>query len=133
MHKVKCVNCGEEFDRDKVPCIKIGRRYAHKTCASGDIAKEELEKDAFFQTVKGIYGPKYNYIMINAQCENYIATYGYTWSGMRACLHWFYEINHGSLEEGHGGVGIIPFSFQFLKILIAHRNQRFVLTEINVY
>ena len=27
------------------------------------------------------------------------------------CLHWFYHINNGSLEEGHGGIGIIPFIY----------------------
>lgn len=30
---------------------------------------------------------------------------------MTACLHWFYNLNHGNLEEGHGGIGIIPFIY----------------------
>ena len=120
MTKRKCLKCGLEFDIDKIPYVVIfqgkRKRYAHEVCPikDEDISSEQKlanEKDAFFQVVKRIYGPKYNYMMINSQCESYIATYGYTWSGMRACLHWFYEINHGSLEEGHGGVGIIPFIY----------------------
>lgn len=31
-HKVKCLQCGEIFDRDTVECIHIGRRYMHKIC-----------------------------------------------------------------------------------------------------
>ena len=124
MQKRKCLKCGLEFDIDKIPYVVIfqgkRKRYAHEVCPikEEDLPPEQKqanEKDAFFQVVKRIYGPKYNYMMINTQCESYMTQYGYTWSGMRACLHWFYEINHGSLEEGHGGVGIIPFIYDQVK------------------
>ena len=108
-HLVKCLNCGKQFDANVIPYVKIGTRYAHKSCSNSEIAKTEKEKDAFFQTIKSIYGPKYNYMLINTQAEGYIQQYGYTWSGMAKCLNWFYNINHNSLEEGHGGVGIIPY------------------------
>ena len=62
--------------------------------------------------VKSIYGEAYNFMMINKQATDYIQQYGYTWSGMTGCLHWFYNINHGSIEEGHGGIGIIPFIYE---------------------
>lgn len=119
-HIVKCYYCGKEFDRDKEPFIQVrARRYAHKECPSDKGADkkvlEQIEKDAFYDVVKRIYGENYNYIMINSQAEEYIKQYGYTWSGMRGCLHWFYEINHGSLEEGHGGVGIIPYIYEDVK------------------
>jgi len=50
-------------------------------------------------------------MLINTQATGFIKQYGYTWSGMTKCLQWFYKLNHGSLEEGHGGVGIIPFIY----------------------
>ena len=32
-HAVKCVYCGEIFDRDKEICVEVSpRRYAHATC-----------------------------------------------------------------------------------------------------
>ena len=31
-HKVKCLQCGEIFDRDTIECIQVGRRYMHKVC-----------------------------------------------------------------------------------------------------
>jgi hypothetical protein len=30
--RVKCLICNEYFDREKTPCVQIGRRYAHKSC-----------------------------------------------------------------------------------------------------
>ena len=119
-HYVKCFYCGKTFDRDKIPCKKInGRRYAHQNCSEVDVTdektKEEIEKDNFYQMIKSIYGPNYNYMLISTQAEEYILKYGYTWSGMTGCLHWFYDINHGDKEEGHGGIGIIPFIYDEVK------------------
>jgi hypothetical protein len=34
---------------------------------------------------------------------------------MAGTLHWFYDINHGSKEEGYGGVGIIPYVYDQAK------------------
>lgn len=116
---VKCYFCGEYFDREKEPFIKVNsRRYAHLSCTEkqdASLLQEEKDKDAFYEMVKSIYGKNYNFMMINQQATNYIKQYGYTWSGMTGCLHWFYNINHGSLEEGHGGIGIIPFIYDDVK------------------
>lgn len=115
-HPVKCFLCGKTFDRDKIPFKKINeRRYAHIDCTQEGIAdalaKEQQDKDAFYQLVKQIYGKDYNYMLINTQAVKMQKEHGYTWSGMAGCLHWFYNINHGSLEDGHGGIGIIPFIY----------------------
>ena len=120
-HIVKCLNCNKHFDADKVEYIKIGRRYAHKECPEEDPEEqkikthEEIDKDNFYQLIKQIYGKDYNYMLINTQAEGFINQYGYTWTGMTKCLYWFYKINHGSIEEGHGGVGIIPFIYDDVK------------------
>ena len=114
---VKCPYCEKQFDREKEPYIKIGRRYIHQKCAKGNEKdlQRDIEKEHFYEKVKEIYGKDYNFILINSQAESYIKQYNYTWSGMTACLHWFYDINHGNLEEGHGGIGIIPFIYDTVK------------------
>ena len=115
---VKCIFCEKQFNREKEPCIKIGRRYAHTKCAEQQdpsLVKEEYDKEQFYTIVKSIYGKDYNFMLINGQATEYIKQYNYTWSGMTACLHWFYNINHGNLEEGHGGIGIIPFIYDELR------------------
>lgn len=118
MAKVKCPFCQQTFDREKEPFIKIGRRYAHLSCAEAqdkNILEEEKNKEKFFQLVKTIYGSNYNFMMINKQANNFIKQYNYTWSGMTKSLYWFYIINHGSLEESNGGIGIIPYVYDKAK------------------
>ena len=119
MHKVKCFYCGGTFDRDKIPFVKINeRRYAHQTCAeeqSPEVRQEVIDKEEFWQCIKTIFGPKYNYMMINRQATNFINEYGYTWSGMTKSLQWFFIINHGSKEKGNEGIGILPFIYDKAK------------------
>lgn len=114
MAKVKCIFCEKMFDREKEECVKIGRRYAHLNCAEAQdpsLIQEKKDRETFYEVVKSIYGEDYNFLKIDKQATDYIKQYGYTWSGMTGCLHWFYNIKHGSLEDGHGGIGIIPFIY----------------------
>lgn len=121
-HNVKCIKCGKVFDRDKISYEEVAyQKYIHKECPIKPSAenlkkmKEIIDKDKFFQLVKEIYGKDYNYMMINKQAENYIQEYGYSWSGMRASLLWFYNVQEGSVEEGNGGIGIIPYVYDKAK------------------
>lgn len=115
-HIVKCFYCGQTFDTNKEPFIKVNaRRYAHKDCNQNNMTPEQQDKERFYQMVKSIYGSKYNFVLINQQANSFIQQYGYTWSGMTGCLHWFYNINHGDIEESHGGIGIIPFIYDEVK------------------
>ena len=79
---VKCLYCGERFDRLSEPNIKIGRRYAHESCYNSqdaeDLKKQKDEHD-FFEYIKEIYGDDYNYISIHKQAENYIKQYNFTY------------------------------------------------------
>lgn len=113
-HKVKCVFCGQTFDRDIVPSVKLDRRYAHKTCADKhpELVKQENDKEEFYDMVASIYGPQYNYLMISKQVDNFMSENpNYTYSGMTKCLKYFYKILGNSIEDGHGGVGIIPYIY----------------------
>ena len=118
-HKVKCPICGKIFDRDIVECVQIAaRRYAHKTCINQDeknLTQDVVDKDNFYQCIKQIYGKDYNYQLINHQAEEYIQLYNYTWTGMEKALRWFYILNQGSIEDSHGGVGIIPYIYDEAK------------------
>lgn len=115
---VKCLYCGEQFDRLSVPNVKIGRRYAHKSCYEGQ-DEEQLKKDKdkhdFFDYIKELYGSDYNYISISKQAENYIKQYGFTYSGMLKSLKWFYEVKGNSKESSNGRIGIIPYIYEEAK------------------
>ena len=115
---VKCVYCGEQFDRLSEPCIKLGRRYAHQSCYESQDA-EELKKQEdehkFWEYIKEIYGSDYNFISIKKQVESYIKEYGFTYSGMFKSLKWWYEVKGNSKESSNGRVGIIPYIYEDAK------------------
>ena len=110
MVKVKCLFCNSYFDRETIPCVKIGRRYAHKTCVEGnqELTAEYQEKESFWAYIKKIYGSKYNFQLINTQATQYIEAYHYTWKSMENALRWFYEVKRGNIDEGNGGIGYCP-------------------------
>ena len=131
MHKVKCYYCGETFDRDKTLFVRVGqRRYAHVECAKTEESpeKRKSDKDIFFDMVKTIFGEKYNFVLINKQATSYIKQYGYTWSGMTACLHWFYNVKKSSPEDGNGGIGIIPYIYEEVRM---YYNKLYAAQKIN--
>lgn len=115
---VKCLYCGEQFDRISEPNVKIGRRYAHKACYEAqdqETLKAEKDKNDFYEYIKQIYGPKYDFVLISKQAENYIKQYDFTYSGMLKSLKWFYEIKGNSKEGSNGGIGIIPYIYEEAK------------------
>ena len=111
--KVKCLICNEYFDREKVPCVQIGRRYAHKKCTEGNQKQTTTyqEREDFWAYIKKIYGPNYNFQLINKQATEYIEAYKLSWSDIKNTLRWFYEIKGGDITKGEG-IGILPFIYE---------------------
>ena len=115
---VKCLYCGEQFDRLSEPNVKIGRRYAHQKCYNAQSSEDlqlQQDKHNFWEYIKEIYGNDYNYVSISKQVESYIKQYNFTYSGMLKSLKWFYEIKHNSKENSNGRVGIIPYIYEDAK------------------
>ena len=67
-HKVKCLYCGEQFDRDTEPTKQVSaRRYAHIKCWEDHIAnmsQEERDIEAFYDYTRKLFGEDYNYILM---------------------------------------------------------------------
>jgi len=115
---VKCLYCGEKFDRLSEPNIKIGRRYAHKKCYEAQDDKDikaQQDKHNFFEYIKEIYGEDYNYISISKQAESFIKQYNFTYSGMLKSLKWWYEVKGNNKESANGRIGIIPYIYNDAK------------------
>lgn len=115
---VKCPICGQSFDRDLEPFEQIGRRYYHKKCcesSSASYVQELKAKEDFYQYIKQLYGPEYNFIAISKQAEKYINQYQFTYSGMLKSLKWFYEIDGGDINASNDSIGIIPYIYEEAK------------------
>jgi hypothetical protein len=114
-HFVKCLYCEKKFDRDKIPYIQVGRRYAHQECSlSAEDKKTQEEKDKQELDEYIIKLLKIDYIdaRIRKQIKTYIEEYNYTYSGIRKALIYFYEIKGNSIEKANGGIGIVPYTYK---------------------
>ena len=118
-HKVICLYCKKQFDRDKEPTQKVSaRRYAHLNCWKEHLAnmsQEEKDIQNFFDYTKKLFGEDYNYILTKKLAERYVKENNYTYSGMLKTLKWYYEKEGHSIEKSNGSIGIIPYIYQQAK------------------
>lgn len=114
-HFVKCLYCEKKFDRDKIPFIQVGRRYAHQECSlSAEEKKTQEEKDKQELDDYIIQLLKIDYIdaRIRKQIKTYVEEHNYTYSGIKKALIYFYEVKGNSVEKANGGIGIVPFIYK---------------------
>jgi len=115
-HKVICLYCQQQFDRDKEPTKQVsGRRYAHMKCWEEHLANmSQAEKDeiAFYEYVKNLFKEDYNYILTKKLAERYVKENNYSYSGMLKTLKWYYEKEGHSLDKSNGSIGIIPYIYK---------------------
>ncbi len=117
-HYVTCPICNKKFDRDKVECVKEGRRYLHVECAQTTeerLSKEEKNKLALNQYIMQLFGTEYVNPKIQAQIKDYVTNKGFTYNGILMSLKYFYEIKHGDIEKAHGRISIVEYIYQDAK------------------
>lgn len=115
-HKVICLYCKKQFDRDKEPTKQVSaRRYAHVKCweeHEANMTQEERDIRAFYEYVQKLFGEDYNYILTKKLAERYVKENHYTYSGMLKTLKWYYEKEGNSIEKSNGSIGIIPYIYK---------------------
>jgi hypothetical protein len=114
-HIVKCLYCEKKFDRDKMPYIQVGRRYAHKECsltAEERKTQEEQDKQDLDNYIIQLLKIDYIDARIRKQIKTYIEEHNYTYSGIKKALIYFYEVKGNSIEKANGGIGIVPFIYK---------------------
>ena len=114
-HIVICLYCEKKFDRDKMPYIQVGRRYAHKECsmtAEERKTQEEQDKQDLDNYIIQLLKIDYIDARIRKQIKTYIEENNYTYSGIKKALIYFYEVKGNSIEKANGGIGIVPFIYK---------------------
>ena len=119
MHKCKCLYCGLEFDRDKLPYVQVtNMRYAHKECyAKVEANKTQDEKDyeALTNYIEKLFGIGYVSAKIAKQIRDYRVAYNYTYNGMLGTLTYWYEVKKAPIDKANNGGGIIPYIYDQAK------------------
>lgn len=115
---VKCVHCGKQFDRELIPCVKKGRRYAHLECENKISRGEKVENTDsradqidFHDFINDLFNKKCNWPLIQQQERKYLQE-GMTYSGMKKTLYWWYHIQGHSTSQSNGSIGIIPYAYK---------------------
>lgn len=115
-HLVKCKYCGKTFDASVVPFVKpASNRYAHKTCYEEFTEKqkqEEQDKQDLYLYLDKIFKGSYNIAGVNTYLKKFREEYGYTYSGIKKALVYFYEVKGNSLEKANGNIGIVPYVYK---------------------
>ena len=116
-HKVKCLYCGEIFDRDKEP-FKIApthkNRYVHLKCYNIMIEQEKRNKEEKIileSYICNLFNLERITASIEKQIKGYLSKNDYSYKGIYQSLVYFYEIKNGDLEKAHGRIGIVPYIY----------------------
>jgi hypothetical protein len=108
---VICPYCNVTFDANSEEYVMIGRRYAHKRCY--EHRDPEIEaKDDFYQYIKEIYGPKYDYQKIERQRLNFVKKNEYTTRGILNALKYWFDVKGNDTSKTNGGIGIVPYIYE---------------------
>lgn len=117
-HYVKCLKCGETFDRDIIQAVRInGRRYGHAKCYPDNnnfvplVEKKISEEQKIKNYAKSILKEQYVAARVNKQIKDFLAE-GYTASGILKTLIYWYEIKHNDISKAMGGIGIVPYVYK---------------------
>ena len=114
-HQVKCLYCGQIFDRDNVPFIQVSkRRYAHKECSMSEDEKklqENKDREELYDYIMKLFNISFVDPKIQKQIKKYIEENNYTYSGIKKALVYFFEIKGNSVEKANGGIGIVPYVY----------------------
>ena len=112
---VKCLYCGETFDREKEEAILVTAIwYAHKKCYEQlNVTKSQadLDYEELINYIKVMLKDSYIDIKVKKQIMDFKKEYNYTFSGMLKTLQWWYDIKQNPIDKANGGIGIIPFVY----------------------
>ena len=114
-HFVICKYCGQRFNRDIEPFVKIGeRRYAHKLCSDqvdAAIPQEEKDYAKLEEYIKKLFNIDNLNIKIRKQIMEFHKEYNYTYTGILKTLYWWYEIKDHTTDLANEGIGIVPYIY----------------------
>lgn len=115
-HIVTCYYCNERFDRDKEPFVQVSaRRYCHKECAPKEkqvvVNKQEQDYNNLIEYIKKLYKVPAVLPSVVKQIKEFKQQYGFTYTGMRKTLYWYYELKNNSITKSNGQIGIIPYVY----------------------
>lgn len=123
MKKVKCKICGKEFDRERIDCVKMSNRYAHKECYTL-YEKEISDMKKVTDLIQKLYEPESpNWNIIGSQLKRY-RDEGMTYMGIYYSLTYFFVIQKNDIHQSKG-IGIVPYIYNRAKAYYKNMNNTY--------
>lgn len=115
MAQVKCLICGQSFDRDKEDYMKMGRRYAHRHCFDTlPVAEQEqyLAPDRLYQYIKKLFNFSAVPTAVFFAAEQSVKSKGMTYDGLYNAFKYAYEVLKKQKPMNNNVFGIIPYVYE---------------------
>ena len=110
MARVKCYYCGEYFDRDEVPFIKVNKtRYAHKNCnidKAPEKTQDRIVLEAYLENKFGYIPPN-----IKKQINDYMEQYHFTYTGIKSTLFYYFDILKNKPNLINPSIHFVPYVY----------------------
>lgn len=109
---VICCYCKKSFNKTKIPFVAVGKKYAHIACAELEALRPKTEQEKLDDYICNLFDVMYVPPRIRKQINQYVSEYGYSYSGIRKSLEYFYDIKKNSIEKAHDSIGIVPYIYK---------------------
>lgn len=112
---VQCIYCKQTFNKNETEFKLFSNgKYAHKECFELEQTRELTDQEQLEKYIMELFGSDYVYAKIKKQINDYVTNHGYTYSGIRKALIYYYEVKGNVFDAGkaQGGIGIVPFVYQ---------------------
>lgn len=117
-HMVKCAICNKTFDRDKIQAVKHGaRRYSHFTCEpDGEkvplATKADSDLEDLLKYIDELFKGTQNHARINQSIKKFHDELGYSYTGIKKSLTYFFEVKGNPLDKANKGIAIVPYIYE---------------------
>lgn len=113
---VKCKICGEQFDANTEEYVKVSsNRYAHKACVEcpeEHLSPEQLDKLDLENYLIQLFSLEYVEPQMQLMIKKFISEKGFTYSGIKKALIYFYEVKGNKPDNKGKSLGIVPYVYE---------------------
>lgn len=106
---VKCPYCNEQFDRDSIEYVQVGRRYAHKECEEKH-QQEQTVVQEIHKKMEHLCGSAYSKVKVNNQIKTLLKD-GKSVAGILKTLDYWYDVQKNNPADAKGGIGIVAYVY----------------------
>lgn len=96
-------------------CMPTRNYYYHVKCYTDWKASQPLGDDEWIPMIYDFLARdlkvSYNWHLCDSQRKKFIRENKYTNKGIYFTLKYFYEVKKNSWDKGHGGIGIVPYTY----------------------